>query len=379
MDKAVRVAVVRSDSRRHAVAEALALIADDVRAVVRPRTLIKPNLVSHKYQAPSTHADTLSVALDFVLASGAERVTVAEGASDASAGFERLGHRRACFGRPVEFLDINRDESAWSPLGLVATDGSPLEARLSRTVEGAECRVSLALMKTHVTAMLTCSLKNMLSSVHPSDRVMMHGHKGGGNGYGGLKGLVVEFLKGDNPLVRHLTRGMGHARNLRNRLRGLDGPRGWERLGPSDLAFLRTVEAMSRNLVRLNRRVRPHLAIADGFVAMHREGPRHGNPARLGVVVAGTDPVAVDATAARVMGFDPWQVGYLSHAATAGLGVIDAEAIRVLGDPIEEVGRRLVPHSNHAVQRHWARLVDGVGWLPGPHASPSRANHPSLR
>jgi uncharacterized protein (DUF362 family) len=365
MDPAVRVAVVRSADRRAAVAQALDLIRDDIRSVVTPHVLIKPNLVSHRSQLASTHADTLSAALDAVLSAGARRVTVAEGASDANAGFDKFGHRREAWGRPVEFFDINRDESGWDPLELVCIDGAPLQARLSRTVASAECRVSLALMKTHVCVPVTLSLKNMLSSVHPADRGMMHGNRGGGTGFKGLKGLAVDFLKRDSPLVGLLTRAMGRARNLRNSLRGLDSPEGWRRLSPADQAFLRSVVAMTRNLVRLNRRVKPHLSVVDGFVAMHREGPKHGTPARLGVVVAGTDAVAVDAVAAAVMGFDPRKISYLAYAESAGLGVVDLGAIRVVGQPIESVRRELVPHSNHAIQRHWAHISD----LParGPH------------
>ena len=187
MDQTVNVAVVRGDNRRGAVAEALALIADDLRDCVTPHVLIKPNLVSHRVQLPSTHADTLSATLDAVLAAGAAAVTVAEGASDATAGFERFGYHREAWGRPVRFLDLNRDETEWEPLELTGVDGAPLTARLSRTIARPTCRVSLALAKTHVTSMVTLSLKNMLSSIHPADRIMMHGHAGGGNGYRGWK------------------------------------------------------------------------------------------------------------------------------------------------------------------------------------------------
>ncbi len=377
MEEAVRVAVVRSDNRRAAVAEALALIRDDMATRMAPHVLIKANCVSHRYQLPSTHADTLSATLDAVLAAGARQATVVEGASDATAGFERFGYRRECWGRPVDFFDINRDETLWEPIELVAIDRTTRTARLSETVASADCRVSLALMKTHVTAMVTLSLKNMLSSLHPSDRVMMHGHRGGGNGYHGFKRHVVEFLKQDNAAVRWLTRAMGRARNLRNRLRGLDGPEGWERLSVADLAFLRSVEAMNRNLVRLNRRVGPHLSVIDGFVGMHREGPRHGTPLKLGVVVAGTNAVAVDAVAASVMGFDPRRIGYLTYADSAGLGMIDLDAIQVVGEPIERVRKRFVPHSNHAVQRHWSRLNDVT--LRGPHLGPARAGREAVR
>ncbi len=378
------VAVIRSDRRRGAVAEALALIAADLGRVVTPDVLIKPNLVSHRRQLPSTHADTLSAALDAVFAAGGRRAVVAEGASDAAAGFDRFGYRRETAGRAVEYIDLNRDEREYVPLGLIAVDGSPLTARVSASVAGATCRVSLALMKTHVTAMLTLGLKNMLSSVHPTDRIMMHGHAGGGNGYKGWKGPIVDFLKGDSPVVNALTRSMGRARNLQAALAGKGCDDAWRRFKPAEVGYLRTVEAMNRNLVALSGLVKPHLSVVDGFVAMHREGPRHGSPIRLGTIVAGTDAVAVDAVAAAIMGFDPMEIGYLRYAHEGGLGLADLDAIRVVGDPIARVARRCVPHSNHAIQRHWARLADlpiaprpAAPAVPAPHLKADRVAGPA--
>ena len=369
MDQTVNVAVVRGTSRRGAVAEALGLIASSLRNCVAPHVVIKPNLVSHRVQLPSTHAATLSAALDAVLAAGARAVTVAEGASDATAGFERFGYHREAWGRPVRFLDLNRAETEWEPLELTGVDGAPLTARLSRTIAAAECRVSLALAKTHVTSMVTLSLKNMLSSIHPADRIMMHGHAGGGNGYRGWKRPIVEFLKGDSRAVNMLTRLMGRFRNARGRVRSitLGGRDPFEALKPAELAYLRSVEAMNRNLVALARRTRPHVSVIDGWIGMHREGPRHGTPLRLGVVVAGTDAVAVDAVAAAVMGFDPRKIGYLRYAHEAGLGVADLQRINVVGDPIAQVQRRFVPHSNDVIQRHWHRIDSPTASYQGPH------------
>lgn len=365
MDKPVNVAVVRSDNRRGAAAQALALIADDLRACVTPAVLVKPNLVSHRNQLASTHADILSATLDSLFASGAQHATVAEGASDATAGFARFGYHRETFGRPVDFLDLNRDENEWTSLELTGVDGSTRTARLSRTIAESSCRVSLALAKTHVTAMVTFSLKNMLSSIHPSDRIMMHGHAAGGNGFGGWKGLIVEFLKQDNLVVNRLTRLMGRVKNARTAWRGLMGRDTFEALSAADLGYLRSVEAMNRNLVALAGRVKPHVSVVDAFTAMHREGPKHGTPVKLGTVIAGTDAVAVDAVAAAVMGFDPLRIGYLRYAQEAGLGVADLAKINVLGDSIAQVKRSLVPHSNHAVQRHWDRLAAAA--YRGPH------------
>jgi uncharacterized protein (DUF362 family) len=379
MNRIPTVAVVRSDNRRGAVAEALALIADEVRATVTPQVLVKANLVSHARQLPSTHAQTLSATLDAVFAAGAMRAVVAEGATDATAGFDRFGLKSQTLGRPVSFLDLNHEETNWDRVELTAVDGSPLSARISRTIAGAPCRVSLALMKTHVTSMVTFSLKNMLSSIHPEDRIMMHGHAGGGNGYRGWKRFVVEFLKGDSTLVNALTRSLGRARWAASTLKGKTQADGWLRLTPAELGYLRSVEAMNRNLVALARVAKPHLSVVDGFVAMHREGPRHGTPIRLGTVVAGTDAVAVDAVAAAVMGFDPLKVGYLKYAHDAGLGTADLARIAIVGDSIASVSRRCVPHSNDPIQRHWHRLAEidaparPASAVPAPHARASRA------
>ena len=165
---------------------------------------------------------------------------------------------------------------------------------------------------------------------------------------------------------------MGRVKNARNAWRiARETGDAFLSLSKPELGFLRSVEVMNHNLVSLARKTRPHVAVVDGFVGMHREGPRHGTPIRLGTIIAGTDAVAVDAVAASVMGFDPREIGYLLYAHTAGLGVVDLDRIEIVGDPIASVRRRFVPHSNHIVQRHWHRL--GELTRRGPHFSLSPA------
>jgi uncharacterized protein (DUF362 family) len=361
----VTVAVVRSDKRRDAVAQALAFVAGDVARVVRDSVIIKPNLVSHVAQMPSTHAHTLSAALDAVFAAGAKQATVAEGASDATRGFKKFGYVRECWQRPVSFFDINRQEARWDTIELLGTDGHLRPVRISRTIRESNCRVSLALAKTHVTAMLTLSLKNMLSSIHPEDRVFMHGAPARGNGYSGWKRLAVQFLKRDDAFVRALTRGLGRVRALKLALEGKNRPGGFSRLSDRERAFLKTVAAMNHNLVTLAHAVKPHISVVDGFVAMHREGPRHGSPLPIKTVVAGTDAVAVDAVSAAILGLDPRQIGYLALAEASKLGVADLSRIRIVGDPIASVQRACVPHSNHAIQRHWRSV--NLARVPATH------------
>jgi hypothetical protein len=214
---------------------------------------------------------------------------------------------------------------------------------------------------------------------------MMHGHASGGNGYRGWKRLVVEFLKGDSTLVNALTRTMGRVRRLQASVKGKNRAEAWRSLKPAEVGYLRSVEAMNRNLVNLAGATKPHVSVVDGFVAMHREGPRHGTPIKLGTVVAGTDAVAVDAVAAAVMGFDPLRIGYLKYAQEAGLGVADLAAIALVGDPLASVRRSCVPHSNHAIQRHWDRLAEIApaprreSAIPAPHCPTTRVPEASRR
>src|SRR5436305_14735247 len=61
------------------------------------------------------------------------------------------------------------------------------------------------------------------------------------------------------------------------------------------------------SILDINAAVRPSLAIVDGVVGMEGDGPIMGTPVASGVLVMGGNLAAVDATAARLMGFDPWR------------------------------------------------------------------------
>jgi uncharacterized protein (DUF362 family) len=81
----------------------------------------------------------------------------------------------------------------------------------------------------------------------------------------------------------------------------------------------------------------PHLTVIDGFVAMEGRGPVHGNPVRMDTVIAGTDVVATDATACRVMGFNPEEVNHIAWGHQSGIG--DMLNVEVVGDGVEAVRR----------------------------------------
>lgn len=81
-------------------------------------------------------------------------------------------------------------------------------------------------------------------------------------------------------------------------------------------------------------------AIVDGIVGMEGNGPIQGTAKAAGVLVAGSDPVAVDATCCRIMRIDPRQISYLKLAAQGPRGRVAEPQIRQIGTRIAEVATR---------------------------------------
>jgi uncharacterized protein (DUF362 family) len=78
-------------------------------------------------------------------------------------------------------------------------------------------------------------------------------------------------------------------------------------------------------ILDLNRAIPCDLCIADGIVAL--EGVTTGTPRNLGILLLGRDPVAVDSTQARIMGFNPASIKHLRLAEKAGLGDLSPETV----------------------------------------------------
>ncbi|MGV8084457.1 MAG: DUF362 domain-containing protein [Coriobacteriia bacterium] len=93
------------------------------------------------------------------------------------------------------------------------------------------------------------------------------------------------------------------------------------------------INAFSRMLVDLNLFLRPRLYVLDAVLAMEGNGPRNGDPRWLNVLVLGSDPVAVDATACRIIGIEPHLVPPVKHGNAMGLGT--SSEIEYVGDAIE--------------------------------------------
>ena len=70
---------------------------------------------------------------------------------------------------------------------------------------------------------------------------------------------------------------------------------------------------IDRAILDINAVARPDFAIVDGIIGMEGNGPIQGTPKASGVLIFGSDPVAVDATCCRVMGLVPREINYLTR------------------------------------------------------------------
>ncbi len=86
------------------------------------------------------------------------------------------------------------------------------------------------------------------------------------------------------------------------------------------------------DLMIMQRELHPNiLAVMDGTVAGDGAGPRTMTPHSKNLILASSDSVAIDAVAAKLMGFEPMKIPYLRMCHERGLGVAELNEIEILG------------------------------------------------
>ncbi|MFQ5886817.1 MAG: DUF362 domain-containing protein [Anaerolineae bacterium] len=107
-------------------------------------------------------------------------------------------------------------------------------------------------------------------------------------------------------------------------------------------------------------------AVMDGTVCGDGAGPRTMRPAIKNYILASADQVAIDAIAAKMMGFDPLEIPYLRMAAEMGYGVADPREIEVIGEGVSGVNfgfrseRSLVIWGDQVIRKGPLRPLKGL-------------------
>ncbi len=247
---------------------------------------------------------------------------------------------------------------------------------LSETVLSADLVINLPKLKTHKKTGVTLALKNMVGI--NGDKNWLPHHSLGSGEEGGDEFPESRWID------RLRSRATEIARPLlaRGRLSGLfravrraeAATRGDQFIRSGNWHGNRTTWRMccdlnrclyysDRNGLHLDAPgpVRQVLTLVDGVVAGEGEGPLAPTDVPLGAVIAGTDPVAVDLVAVRLMGFDERKLAKLRgpmedpgpritavrRAEDVRVGEVERGAARVRERSLDEIAwdRTFVPHA----------------------------------
>jgi len=221
------------------------------------RVVLKPNLVEFDPAAAiNTHPLLVHAALEAFRSMDAAEVRIAEGPGHRRITLdlaEAAGYFRAVASFDSVFTDLNLDEITRVRLKRPISKLSTVY--LPNTALQCDLLVSMPKMKTHHWVGATLSMKNLF-------------------------GLIPGGVYGWPKNVLH-----------------------WA--------------GINESIVDLHRAFPNTFAIVDGIDGMEGNGPIQGARKHVGVLVAGDNLPAVDATCCRVMGIDPHKIGYLQMRVSA--------------------------------------------------------------
>ena len=119
------------------------------------------------------------------------------------------------------------------------------------------------------------------------------------------------------------------------------------------------------DLLYMQRELHPAVfSVMDGTVCGDGAGPRTMIPRIHNYILASADSVAIDAVAARLMGYDPMSIPFLRMAHERGLGVADLQDIEVAGADMRGVNfgfttrRSLVIWGDQLIRKGFLRPLE---------------------
>ena len=245
--------------------------------------LIKPNMVTNKASAV-TDWHVVKALVDLIqTVNGGANITIADGSSTQetiTAVMVNQGYTTANF-PGVTFLNFN-DTTNTSPTNtyVLADSRTGASEKIPSAITDADVYIDMPRMKTHYHAGMTGALKNLGIGTGP---MPVWNVSGGNLGTGGS----AKF-------------GLHH--DIRS-------------------------EIVDHVACRV-----PDFTLMDAIVAMEGQGPASGTLVLENLVLAGKDPVAVDAVAATIMGIPPYLITHMVLAANENIGVMDLNNITTTGN-----------------------------------------------
>lgn len=254
-----------------------------------------------------------------------EQATTLDGSTSLAAEAQRLS---SAYKGNVRLVCLDADSPEWAEVPSRTGLG---KIAISSLVAWADRVISTPLLKTHQWAQLTLSLKNFVG-VTPLARY-------GANPEGAIPRIILHT----------------------------------------------TSEGIEQVFLDIAHALRPDLAVIDASICVEANGPSVGNEGgvtvdmkdRLGswLLLASTDLVAADATAARVINHDVSGVRQLRMAYEQGLGEVREDLIEMIGERLDDLRVDWVPAepAEPAGLGGWGYLPPGdrlqLAWHPMTHRS----------
>lgn len=311
MAEKIKVALLKGNSRYENILESLKLIEDSVTEKLKgkEKVIIKPNCVSDEIQKASTHVDAIKAVLDFL--GKDKRITLAEGSAyQTENAFKNFDYYALKENYNIDFVDLNNDD--YEEISGFDRNLKPMKLGIAKTMLNADCIISLALLKTHDSAIATFGIKNVA--------------------VGSLIKKSLFPYRLENRFLRKVINRATAIRNDKTKIH--QGPK-----------------AIHKNIFELYKKVKPSISIIDAFEAMEGNGPVSGSLVKMNLALTSVNALAADITAARLIGLNPKDIGYLYYCMQHENLTAD---IKIIGDTtIEKEKRKFKMHFTFPQQTDW--------------------------
>jgi len=268
------IGIAKNDNERLAIAESLNLIQADNLINNNDIVVITPNWV--QFNDPVTGdivgPESLREVIQFAKRNNPRRIIVATGAAGKSTLeiMKTVGYEKIIKEEQIEFVDLNH-----GPFTRIELNHKmPSATNLNKIYEEMTFLISFSQLKMHEVATMTAGIKNIAMGWPPTEE---HGHP--------KKNLGIH-----------------------NDIHGF-------------------IRAMAE-------KIKIDLSIVSANPAMLGTGPHGGIARHTGIVISGTDPVAVDTIAARFIGFKSEAIRYLWDLKNMNIGVGEVEQMNIQGIPL---------------------------------------------
>jgi len=340
-----KVSLAAGLGRKENIRKCLGLIIDDIREIeTKQHILIKPNLTATiGHAGANTALEALEAVLEFLYSNfpsmGSKEVVVADGSGSAfyektstEAVLKDMGYFelvKKYKNLKIEWLE-NYPAAEYFPVEIRSIAG-PEKVLVANRIKDFDYKISINLPKVHNYAIATFGIKNMLGFIRQEDKSLIHG-------------LRTPSAPGAKSIFTYIPTsaiawGRRHVPWLVNMVMKGSG------------TYLKAMKVIHHNVAQTAKHIWPDLVVIDAMYGMDGCGPVDGYLVELNAAAASADALKADGVAARLIGIEPEEVGYLTYLYKEGLGDYSLEGL--VGDDPKKIAKRFHRHPTYHIQCHW--------------------------